>query len=266
MNKLKQYYLIHIQFLGFRYHGWQRQSQVKTVQEMVETTILKLDFIKNFKVLGGSRTDSMVSANHYIFMLYVKDEEKKLNNEFLNLLNKFFPPDILAIKIEETTREFNIIQSPKLKEYRYYFSFGDFRPHPFSAPLLTHIRGQLDIDLMKKGALLFQGTHCFKKYCYQPSSIKNANEFFKTIEYSEIDINLDYVANFFPEKTYCYKVIGNSFSRHQVRLMVGTLFKLGLHEISIEEVRDSLKEGEDSSLLGFIAPASGLVLHQVTIN
>ena len=30
------YYLVHIQFLGFRFHGWAKQPEVKTVHHMIK--------------------------------------------------------------------------------------------------------------------------------------------------------------------------------------------------------------------------------------
>ena len=35
----KFFYLIELQFLGFRYHGWQKQKDVKTVQHMLDRTL-----------------------------------------------------------------------------------------------------------------------------------------------------------------------------------------------------------------------------------
>ena len=56
----KYYYVITIQYLGYRFHGWQKQPDVKTVHLMIDRT---LNFIlegKKFKSLGSGRTDAMV--------------------------------------------------------------------------------------------------------------------------------------------------------------------------------------------------------------
>lgn len=259
MKNFKHYYLVEIQFLGFRYHGWQQQPDMKTVQG----TILKVveELLPNLtpKIFGGSRTDSMVSANKYFLMITVKESEINNIDQFLKQFNDLCPADIKAIKIEKVDYKFNMIQRPKLKEYRYYFCFGQEKPHPFCAPILTHIIGDLDLDLMKKGAELFNGTHNFKKYCFRPHTEK---DFVKTLEHCSIELNDFYKANFFPEKSYYLKVVGHSFMRHQIRLMAGTLFRLGLHEITFRDFEESLL-GNDNLYLGFIAPGTGLILHDI---
>jgi len=50
------YYLLKIQYLGFRYHGWQKQPDVLTVERMVERTFSYVLNRKNFKLLASGRT------------------------------------------------------------------------------------------------------------------------------------------------------------------------------------------------------------------
>ena len=61
------YYLVHIQYLGFRFHGWQRQPGVKTVESMVVKTLAFILGHEDFKILGAGRTDAMVSAGDAAF-------------------------------------------------------------------------------------------------------------------------------------------------------------------------------------------------------
>lgn len=258
MNKLKYHYVVEAQFLGFRYHGWQTQSEHKTVQETILTILKKIYPNDNPKIRGASRTDSMVSAAHFIFSLTLDSPIIDFES-FIKLSNDLLPADIKLLVIKEVDSKFNIIQSPKLKEYHYYFSHGDFKPHPFSAPLITHINRPLEIEIMNKGANLFIGTHNFRSYCYRPAANK---DFCKTIIECTILKNENYIANFFPKETYYLKVTGHSFVRHQIRLMAGTLFRLGLGEISLQELDSSLK-GTTDNCIGFLAPASGLILEKI---
>ena len=264
MKILKHSYLIEIQFLGFRFHGWQAQADHKTVQETILKILQKIFPDKTPKIHGSSRTDSMVSAEHYLFKLTLDAELRTIMNfsDFEILFNDLLPSDIKCLRVREMDSRFNIIQSPKLKEYHYYFSYGDEKPHPFCAPILTHIKRNLDLDLMKKGAATFIGTHQFNSYCYRPSQNKILE---KTIVQCSIENNTVYTANFFPENSFYIKVIGHSFVRHQIRLMAGTLFRLGLGEICLEDIHESLK-GKSFNCIGFLAPASGLVLHKIDFH
>jgi tRNA pseudouridine38-40 synthase len=256
---ISHYYLIEVQYLGFRYHGWQRQPDVKTIQEMIERTLNYVLKETPFKILGASRTDAMVSSNHSAFELFLHDpiDAEQLFLDF----NENLPADIRALSIEEVDAKFNIIQSPKVKEYVYLFSV-ESKNHPFAAPFITYIREQLDLDLMKKGAQLFEGNHNFKEYCYKPSE---KTVFQRDIMLSEIVKNDVLTANFFPDTSYVLRVKGKGFMRNQIRLMMGRLIRLGRGETSLDEIEKSL-ESPVSNPEYFIAPASGLMLYNIKIE
>ena len=57
------FYLMEIQYLGFRYHGWQKQPNVITVQEMITKTLNWVLPETASKVLASGRTDAKVSVN-----------------------------------------------------------------------------------------------------------------------------------------------------------------------------------------------------------
>jgi len=248
------YYLITIQYLGYRFHGWQKQPDVKTLHLMVDRT---LNFIlegQRFKSLASGRTDAMVSAEEAAIELFLdKPIEDKV--AFLKLFNTNLPQDIRALTIKEVDAKFNIINNSKVKEYLYLFAFGD-KFHPFCAPILTTILENLDIEIMKKGAKLFQGEHYLKTYCYKPSDNGIYNREILTCEIIE---NTIYSANFFPKKSYLLRVRGKGFMRNQIRLMMGTLIDLGKGKLTLNDIEKSL-EPENTIKMEYIAPASGLIL------
>ncbi|MET2984322.1 tRNA pseudouridine synthase A [Aureibaculum conchae] len=258
--QFQQTYIVTIQFLGFRFHGWQKQTNVKTVHEMVDKTLSFVFSHKNYKTLGVGRTDSKVSANSYVFQLFVDEEIDEIS--FLADLNSNFPSDIKGLSIEKTSNDFNIIQHPKIKEYLYFFSFGK-KNHPFAAPFIVGIEEDLNIELMKQGAQLFEGENYFHKYCTEPST---NTTFKRIIDCCEIVENAVYTANFFPEKSYYLRVKGSGFLRYQIRLMMGVLFQLGKREIDLEFIKQSLLENNDCKPLPTIAPSSGLQLYEVLIK
>ncbi len=251
-------YLVKIQFLGFRFHGWQKQNNVKTVHDMIDKT-LSFVFKNNqkYKTIGAGRTDAKVSASKYGFQLFVDFEVNK--EEFLKLFNLNTTADIKALSVQKGSSAFNIIQSPKVKEYHYYFSFGE-KPHPFSAPFLVGVNEILNVDLMVKGAELFEGAHYFHKYCTKPSE---KTVFKRVIDSCRIVENTILQANFFPKESYILKVKGKGFLRYQIRLMMGALFELGKGNIDLECIENSLKENNDRNFLREIAPASGLQLYDI---
>ena len=200
-------YLVSIQFLGFRFHGWQKQKNAMSLHEMMDKTLSFVLKDTDFKTLGSGRTDSKVSANEYFFQLFI-DKELEVSS-FLESFNLNAPMDLKAVAVTETDEGFNSIQSVKLKEYHYYFSFGQ-KNHPFAASLLTGFMDDLDIAIMKEGAQLFEGVHHFHKYCTKPSE---ETIFKREILSCVIEENTILEASFFPKESYVLKVKGKGFLR-----------------------------------------------------
>jgi tRNA pseudouridine38-40 synthase len=256
----KYFYLFKIQYLGYRFHGWQKQPKVKTLHLMIDRTFKYILEDSYFKTLAAGRTDAKVSANEAAFELFLhhKIEDEA---EFLKLFNLNLPQDIRALSMQEVSEDFNIIQSSKTKEYVYLFTHGE-KCHPFCASLMTTILDQLDIELMKQGAKLFEGTHNFKTYCYKATDEGVYN---RTVQTCELIENNLYSANFFPEISYALRVVGNGFGRNQIRLMMGALIKLGRNEMTLDEIQKSLLP-ESKIVIEYIAPASGLILNKIEFH
>lgn len=260
MFEQRYYYLVKCQYLGYRFHGWQKQPSLKTVHLMIDKTLKYILEGKRFKTLGSGRTDAMVSANESAFELFLYHEIENVN-AFLELFNYNLPQDIRALSIEPVTKEFNIIQDSKVKEYLYLFAFGN-KFHPFCAPILTTILVDLDIDKMKQGATLFQGKHFFKSYCYKAT---DNGVYDREIDLCEIAENTEFSANFFPKTSYILRVKGKGFMRNQIRLMMGALLQVGKGELSLEDLKASLSP-DNNIPIDYIAPASGLILNAIDFN
>mgnify|MGYP005993369537 CR=1 FL=1 len=257
--KYSNSYLIKIQFLGFRFSGWQKQTNAKTLHDMLDKSLSFVFKGVDYKTIGVGRTDAKVSANIYFLQMFTEVLVDEV--PFLESLNSNFPPDFKAILVEKVDRSFNVINVSKVKEYHYYFSFGE-KNHPFSAPFLVNINNELDVLLMMKAAKLFEGEHYFHKYCTKPSE----NTIFKrTIDSCEIVENDVLTASFFPEQSYILKVKGKGFLRYQIRLMMATLFEVGKGNLDLQFIEDSLKVDNDRAFLRNIAPASGLQLYNIEL-
>ena len=261
MQKQRYYYLLSIQFLGFRYSGWQKQPGQKTIEGMLVKTLKFILPNVAFKILGAGRTDAKVSALDAAFELFMEDAPIKDMEEFVEIFNKNLPPDIRIINLVEVDEKFNIIQNGKIKEYIYLFSFGQ-KNHPFCAPYLCNIIEELDIDVMKKGARLFQGTHNFKAYTARP---RENTQFTRTIGSCQIKENTILKANFFPKKTYALHITGEGFMRYQIRMIMGALIQLGRDELTISDIKASLLDNCDVQIT-YIAPGSGLLLHRLEFD
>lgn len=260
MQYKRFYYLIKLQYLGFRYHGWQKQPDVLTVEHMLNKTLNYVLEGKRFKAIAAGRTDAMVSVNQTYAELFIYEDELELDT-FLDLFNKNLPQDIRCLSIEETTADFNIIQHPKVKEYLYFFCVKE-KMHPFCAPFMVNLQEDLDIELMKTGAKLFEGEHDFYSFTFRPNPETQTEG---KIEVCELSINSIYTANFFPDTSYVLKVVGEGFKRQQIRLMMGALIDLGRHKIDLKQLGQII-DGRNKIKLEHIAQASGLILNSVKLK
>ncbi len=253
-------YLVRIQYLGFRYSGWQIQPGHRTIEGMLNKTLKFILPDKNFKILSAGRTDAKVSTLDMAFELFL-DHALEDSESFLVLFNKNLPPDIRAKSIQPISEKFNIIKDAKMKEYVYLFSYGE-KNHPFCAPFLANIHGNLDIDLMKEATKYFEGIHDFSSYTVKD---RGNTATVRNIISCEIKCNTLLSANFFPEKSYALHVQGSGFMRYQVRMMMGALIQLGRGELTLSDIEASLQENNMVQLT-YIAPGSGLLLNRLEFD
>jgi tRNA pseudouridine38-40 synthase len=253
------FYLIRIEFLGFRYHGWQKQEGLKTVHQMVDKTLKFVLGDTSFRSLGCGRTDAKVSAEDYAFELFTT--KALIPEQLVNRLNANLPADIRALSATSVDAAFNIIQHARTKTYQYHFCFGE-KPHPFSAPLVQFFGKRLDIDSMINATQEFVGEHDFTAFTSKPG------------EETKLVRNLDQARIFMKESNegfmpvlnhYVFEVTAPGFLRYQVRLMMGALIEIGRGLLTIDELKARL-DGKLKDQIKTVAPGSGLRLHRVTFN
>ena len=107
MSKKRFYYLIKIQFLGYRFHGWQKQPNQKTIHLMIDKTLNFILENKIFKTLGSGRTDAKVSASEAAIELFIEESPIQNLDNFLEDFNLNLPQDIRALSIQEVNSYFN---------------------------------------------------------------------------------------------------------------------------------------------------------------
>ncbi len=261
MHKKRFYYIVRLQYLGFRYSGWQKQPGQLTIERMLIKTLKFILPGIEFKILGAGRTDAKVSSLNGAFELFVMERELPPLNKFIDLFNTNLPSDIRVTDIIPTTPDFNVIQQSKRKEYVYLFSYGT-KNHPFCAPFLTNVLENLDIASMREAAGLFEGTHDFSSYT---AKLKANTTVVREVLSCELVPNSLLTANFFPEESFALIVNGSGFMRYQIRMMMGALFQVGKGELSINDIKESLKPNSNIKFTT-VAPGSGLLLNKLSFD
>jgi tRNA pseudouridine38-40 synthase len=235
-----------IEYDGTNYHGWQAQSNAKTVQGTIERAIHGLTG-EQITITGSSRTDQGVHAFGQVANFIT--ESNIPGDRFSYALNRMLPEDIVIKKSEEVSMDFHARYRSKGKKYRYLI-YNDSFPSAIYRNRAYHISHQLDIDEMKKAVCFFKGTHDFSAFRSVGSSVKTS---VRTI----FDANLTKM-----EDNICFEVSGDGFLYNMVRIMVGTLVDIGMGRIKAEDIPHII-ESLDRKRAGRTAPPQGLYLVEV---
>lgn len=232
-----------ISYDGTAYCGWQIQNNGITVEEIINRELTNL-LGEEIAVIGASRTDSGV---HALGNVAVFDTETKIPLEKISFaLNQRLPEDIRIQKSEEVDANFHPRYCDSIKTYEYKILNRKF-PDPLNR-LYTHfVYMPLDVDKMKAAAAYLVGEHDFASFCSAKSQVKTTVRTVYTLEVSKTD---DIIK---------IRISGNGFLYNMVRIIVGTLLKVGLGVYPPEHV-ETILEAKDRYQAGPKAPARGLTL------
>ncbi|EKD27313.1 MAG: hypothetical protein ACD_79C00762G0001 [uncultured bacterium] len=237
---------LNISYNGFHYHGWQIQSNAKTIQGEIKEAISV--FIKDkIRIFGASRTDTGVHALGQVANFYTNSD--KTCDEIAWILNKRLPGDINIKSALDVPKDFNARRSAKGKHYRYKIWAGYQKP-VFEKKLVYWCPCRdLDIDSMICASKKLIGTHDFSSFASNSKKIIED----KIRHVAEIEIKKE-------DNLIVFDVKGVSFLYKMVRGICGTLFEMGRgKKIDIEE----LLESKDRTKAQRNLPGHGLYLVEV---
>ncbi len=235
-----------LQYDGRAYHGWQKQKNAVTVQEMLENAINSVTGAVP-QLTGCSRTDARVHAE--MFCCNFKTETKIPADRLPLALNTKLPEDIVCIFAEDAESDFNARFNAKKKKYTYFIQNSRF-PNAFKADYAWHFPYELDVDAMKKAAEAFIGEHDFIGFAASGFTVSTT---VRTIYSLDIEKSGD---------TVKITVTGNGFLYNMVRIMAGTLAFVGCGRINPCDMADIIAS-KDRKRAGITAPPQGLFLMEV---
>ena len=241
-------YQLLIEYVGTNFRGWQVQKKGSTIQGTIQEKLTKL--LKEEIVLNGSgRTDTGVHAIGQSAHFDCKNQIIDLL-KFLKSINYFLNKKGIAItKIKKKDKKFHSRFSAKQRIYKYIIF------NQISAPVIDknrgwHIRKNLDLELMKKGAKKLVGTYDYSTF---RSSSCHANSPIRTIKSIKIRSSKNKIEIEFKSQ---------SFLQQQVRSMVGCLKYLGEKKWDLKTF-DKVFKAKKRALCAPPAPPEGLFLAKV---
>ena len=229
---------------GTNYRGWQVQPNGITIEQVLNEKLSAL-LGEEIVVTGASRTDSGV---HSLGNIAIFDTNTRMPAEKISFaLNQRLPEDIVVQDSREVPSDWHPRYQNSRKTYEYRILNRTFRMpgRRFDTYFYYH---PLDVEKMQQAAAYLEGEHDFKSFCAVGAQVKTTT---RTIYSCNVTRDASDVIT--------VRVTGNGFLYNMVRIIAGTLIKVGGGELSPEEI-PLILEKKDRSAAGPTAPAHGLTM------
>ncbi|TYP50339.1 tRNA pseudouridine(38-40) synthase TruA [Thermosediminibacter litoriperuensis] len=235
-----------LEYDGTNYHGWQKQNNALTVQEVLEKAVYVLTG-ERVSIIGAGRTDAGVHARGQVanFRTNTRIPVERLPYA----LNSKLPEDITVKGAKAVPDDFHARYSARAKVYTYSIYNA-----PFPSPLLRRYSYffplPLDVEAMRRAGKAFMGVHDFAAFRASRSTVKSS---VRNITRLDVKKCGDLIT---------IEVEADGFLYNMVRIIAGTLLEVGTGKRDPEEI-PSIIESRDRERAGVTLPAHGLCLEKV---
>ncbi len=237
-------YFVAFSYVGKLYHGWQRQPNALTVQQVLEESFYTL-LREPIALVAAGRTDAGVHAKqmhaHFDFK-GIKDIK-----ELVYRINALLPEDIAVQKIFEVPNKAHARFDAVERTYEYWVVQ---KKNPFYIDAAHYLKYPLDIRKMNEGASLLMQYEDFECFSKSNTDVKTYLCTIKEAVWKEDGDKL------------VFTITADRFLRNMVRAIVGTLMELGMGKSTLEDVQ-AIIESKNRANAGTSVPAKGLYLTKV---
>ncbi len=228
---------------GTNYCGWQVQPNGITIEQVLNEK-LSILLGEEIVVSGASRTDSGV---HSLGNICVFDTNTRMpGDKICYAINQSLPDDVVVVDSAEVPDDWHPRYVNSTKTYEYRILNRKF-PDPTRRLDTYFFHYKLDVYKMQRAADILVGEHDFKSFCSAGSQVKTT---VRTIYSCDVNKKDDVIT---------IRIKGNGFLYNMVRIIAGTLIKVGDGTISVDNMR-SILEACDRNAAGPTAPAHGLTM------
>lgn len=247
-------YFLRLAFDGTRFHGWQRQPGVATVQQTLEEALGLLTRAPGgyIPVTGAGRTDAGVHAS--MMPVHVDMAEPTMGVErFVKALNSVIGRDIAVQQMVQVDDNAHARFDAVSRTYHYYVSL---RKSPYGLAYCWQTPSQLDFDAMNDAAGILCETDDFTSFAKLHTDTRTNICHVTSAEWLPVP-GAD------PTHYRMFEITADRFLRNMVRAIVGTLVEVGRGKLSIRGFRDII-ESRNRCAAGTSMPPQALFLHHVT--
>jgi len=167
-------------------------------------------------------------------------------------VNRLLPPDIRILSLKEAPADFHARYSATSKIYHYHLHL-DAVADPFKRLYAYQPHHKVDLELLKKCAAYFVGTHDFTSFSHHSKQGAAAHDAVRTLYRLEIKEEPGGIRLEFEGDGFLYKMVRN---------IVGTLLDVCAGKIKEDDI-EKIRAAKDRKLAGRTAPPEGLFLVKV---
>lgn len=235
-----------VEYDGSQYHGWQAQTGLHTVQQVLEIALSRVADT-DISVVCAGRTDTGVHATHQI-VHFDCDNERSIRS-WIHGANAYLPKDVCVKWGREMPDEFHARYSALSRRYRYVIYNSSIRPALLRSNVTWQYRQLNHRDMHTAGQHLL-GENDFTSF----RSVEcQSNTPMRKVTHLQVTRHNDLVM---------IDITANAFLHHMVRNIAGVLIAVGSGKKPISWVSEVLT-AKDRRMGAETAPAYGLYLVHV---
>ncbi len=238
-----------IEYEGTRYHGFQIQNEVPTVQGELEKALNQVTG-ENIRLHGAGRTDTGVHAKGQVAAF--ETESTLSPKTFVKAINYYLPGDIAVKNAIDVETGFDPRRDANSREYRYIIINSPVRSAIYRKWTNT-VHEKLNIDTMNLACEILKGERDCSPFTNVEGGAKNT---VRTI--FKVEVKRD-------GKFILFDMIASAFLPQQVRRTIGSLIKVGSGRMQVEEFQEMANSGRIGQAK-LVASPQGLYLMKVNYS